>query len=92
MRFSATPGWGRLVLVVGGPSPMLAKGRGFRSPQLLVGGGLLVPMVAVAWVCVSCACAGVFVCVYCGVVVVLSVACPRFFELWLAGWSCVWRA
>ena len=36
-RFPATPGWGPLAVVVGGPSPLLAGGCGRGSPPLLVG-------------------------------------------------------
>ena len=37
MRFPASPGCGALVVVVGGPSPILAEGRGCGSPPLLAG-------------------------------------------------------
>ena len=37
MRFRATPGWGPLVVVVGGPSPLLAAGPGSGSLPLSAG-------------------------------------------------------
>ena len=37
VRFPATPGWGPLVVVMGGPSPLLAEGPGCGSPPLLAG-------------------------------------------------------
>ena len=37
MRFHSTPGWGPLLVVVGGRSPILAEGRGCGSPPLLAG-------------------------------------------------------
>ena len=37
VRFPATPGWGPLVVVVGGPSPLLAEGPGCGCPALLAG-------------------------------------------------------
>ena len=56
MRFPATPGWGPLVVVVVGPSPLLAEGpRGSSLPFLAgfaCGGG----------VAVSCTCVGVSRC------------------------------
>ena len=36
VRFPAPPGWGPLVVVVGGPSPLHAEGPGCGSPPLLV--------------------------------------------------------
>ena len=37
MRFPSTLGWGPLVVVVGGPTPLLAAGPGCGSPPLLAG-------------------------------------------------------
>ena len=40
MRVPATPGWGPLVVVVGGPSPRLAEGTGGCSTPFLAGASL----------------------------------------------------
>ena len=37
MQFPAAPGWGLLLVLVGGPSPILAKGPAPNSPLFLAG-------------------------------------------------------